>query len=126
MLDLQAASQDDYRRTIDTWRPDAICFGLNYLANIPEVVDLARETRRRLPHVLFFVGGHSASFTAKEILEHAGGAIDCVVRGEGEEITPRLLDAAPARSLGAAHAARRGDRGRRGAAARAGAGSQRG
>ncbi len=29
-----------------------------------------------------------------EILEHAGGAIDCVVRGEGEEITPRLLDAA--------------------------------
>jgi hopanoid C-3 methylase HpnR len=94
VLDLQAASQDDYRRTIDTWRPDAICFGLNYLANIPEVVDLARETRRRLPHVLFVVGGHSASFTAKEILEHAGGAIDCVVRGEGEEITPRLLDAA--------------------------------
>jgi len=94
LLDLQAASQDDYRRTIDTWRPDAVCFGLNYLANIPEVVDLARETRRRLPHVLFFVGGHSASFTAKEILEHAGGAIDCVVRGEGEDITPRLLDAA--------------------------------
>ena len=49
VLDLQAASQDDYRRVIDTWRPDAIGFGVNYLANIPEVIDLARETRRRLP-----------------------------------------------------------------------------
>ena len=124
LLDLQAASQDDYRRTIDTWRPDAVCFGLNYLANIPEVVDLARETRRRLPHALFFVGGHSASFTAKEILEHAGGAIDCVVRGEGEDITPRLLDAAQHDRSSLHLLARRGDRGRRGSAARAGAGSE--
>jgi hopanoid C-3 methylase HpnR len=94
ILDLQVFGTDDYLRLLDEWRPDAIGFGVNYLANIPEVVDLAKETRRRLPQVLFFVGGHSASFTAAEILEHAEGAIDCVIKGEGEEITPRLLEAA--------------------------------
>ena len=40
-----------------------------------------------------FVGGHSASFVAAEFLEHAEGAIDCVVRGEGEVIAPRVLEA---------------------------------
>jgi len=39
------------------------------------------------------VGGHSASFTAAEILEHAEGTIDCVVRGEIDQIGP-LLSAA--------------------------------
>jgi len=94
VLDLQVASHDDYWRAVGGWRPDAVAFGVNYLANIPEVVDLAKETKRRLPRVLFFVGGHSASFTAREILDHAEGAVDAVVKGEGEEITPRLLEAA--------------------------------
>jgi hopanoid C-3 methylase HpnR len=94
ILDLQVFDASDYLRVLDEWRPDAVTFGVNYLANIPEVVDLAKETRRRLPDVLFVVGGHSASFTAAEILAHARGAIDCVVKGEGEEITPRLLEAA--------------------------------
>ena len=40
-----------------------------------------------------FVGGHSASFVAGEFLEHAEGAIDCIVRGEGEVIAPRVLEA---------------------------------
>ena len=29
-------------------------FSLNYLANIPEVIDLATETRRRLPHTSWY------------------------------------------------------------------------
>jgi hopanoid C-3 methylase HpnR len=93
LLDLQSFRRRDYWRMLDEWRPEAIGFSLNYLANIPEVVDLAIETRRRLPGSFIFAGGHSASFTAAEILEHAQGAIDCVVRGEGEEIAPRLLEA---------------------------------
>lgn len=94
LLDLQAARHADFFRLLEEFRPQAVGFSLNYLANIPEVVDLAIATRRRLPGCFIFAGGHSASFTADEILEHAAGAIDCVVRGEGEEITPRLLDAA--------------------------------
>jgi len=94
VLDLQVFSHADYFRVIEEWRPDAVGFGVNYLANIPEVIDLAKETRRRLPRVFFYVGGHSASFTAQEIVEHAAGAIDCVVKGEAEEITAPLLEAA--------------------------------
>ena len=91
LLDLQASTHKEYFRTIHDWRPDAVGYSLNYLANIPEVVDLATATRRQLPEAFLFAGGHSASFTANEILEHAGGALDCVVKGEGEGITPRLL-----------------------------------
>jgi len=86
ILDLQVFSHKDYFKALDQWHPDAVCFGLNYLANIPEVIDLAKETKQRLPHSFFFVGGHSASFTAEEILEHAQGTIECVVRGETEQI----------------------------------------
>ena len=57
------------------------------------MVDLAQETRRRRPRCLIFVGGHSASFIAAELLEHADGAIDCVVRGEGEGVAPQVLEA---------------------------------
>ncbi|HEV7225321.1 MAG TPA: cobalamin B12-binding domain-containing protein, partial [Pirellulales bacterium] len=94
LVDLQSFRHRDYFRMLDEWRPEAVGFSLNYLANIPEVVDLATATRRLLPESFLFAGGHSASFTAREILEHAAGAIDCVVRGEGEEIAPRLLEIA--------------------------------
>jgi hopanoid C-3 methylase HpnR len=91
LLDLQASTHKEYFRTIHDWRPDAIGYSLNYLANIPEVVDLVKATRKLLPEAFLFAGGHSASFTAREILEHARGTLDCVVKGEGESITPRLL-----------------------------------
>jgi len=94
LLDLQVFRHRDYYRLLEDWKPEAIGFSLNYLANIPEVVDLAKETQRRLPECFIFAGGHSASFTAKEILAHADGAIACVVRGEGEAVTPRVLEAA--------------------------------
>ena len=93
LLDLQVFKHRHYHSLLRTWQPDAVAFSLNYLANIPEVVDLARLTRRLLPDTLVFVGGHSASFTAREILAHADGAIDCVVKGEGEEMAARILAA---------------------------------
>ena len=94
LLDLQAFRHPDLFRVLDEWKPEAIGFSLNYLANIPEVLDLAKAVKRRLPECFVFAGGHSASFTAKEILKHAAGAIDCVVRGEGEAVTPQVLEAA--------------------------------
>ncbi len=94
ILDLQVFKTADFFRQLDEWRPRALGFSLNYLANIPQVVDLARAAREKLPEAFLFAGGHSASFTAREILEHAAGALDCIVRGEGEQIVPRLLEAA--------------------------------
>ncbi|HEX5057773.1 MAG TPA: hopanoid C-3 methylase HpnR [Kofleriaceae bacterium] len=93
LLDLQAATHADYFRTVDEFRPDAVLIGMNYLANVPEVVDLCKATKARYPRTLTCVGGHSASFTARELIKHGAGAIDCVARGEGEEIAPRLLEA---------------------------------
>lgn len=91
LLDLQIFRHADYRRELLAFNPQAVGFSLNYLANVPEVIDLAAETKRVRPGVFVFTGGHSGSFIAPEILDHARGAIDCVVRGEGEAITPRLL-----------------------------------
>ncbi len=93
VLDLQIFRRRDYERELDAFRPDAVGFSLSYLANVPEVIDLARVTKRLRPSAFVFVGGHSASFVTPEILDHARGAIDCGVRGEGEAITPRLLEA---------------------------------
>jgi hopanoid C-3 methylase len=92
LLDLQIFTHETYFGEVSRWEPEAIGFSLNYLANVPEAIDLAVETKRRRPGCFVFVGGHSASFIASEILEHARGAIDCVVRGEGEVVTPLLLD----------------------------------
>jgi hopanoid C-3 methylase len=93
LLDLQVSRHRDYFQLLNDWKPQAIGFSLNYLANIPEVIDLAKATQRRSPNCFLFAGGHSASFTAKEILRHAGGAISCVLRGEGEGVVSQLLDA---------------------------------
>src|SRR6266850_987339 len=93
LLDLQIFTHRDYWRELEAFRPEAIGFSVNYLANVPEVIDLAIATRRRLPGCFIFAGGHSVSFVAAEVVEHAGGALDCVVRGEGELIAPRLLEA---------------------------------
>ncbi|MBV9655286.1 MAG: cobalamin-dependent protein, partial [Acetobacteraceae bacterium] len=94
IIDLQVETHSDLRRLVDGWRPDAVCFSGNYLANIPEIVDLAIDIRARLPDCFIFVGGHSVSFTAADLLRHAGGAISCVLRGEGEASVAALLEAA--------------------------------
>ncbi|MGH7933392.1 MAG: hopanoid C-3 methylase HpnR [Candidatus Binataceae bacterium] len=93
ILDLQVFRHPDLTRELNDFRPAAIAFSLNYLANVPEVLDLAKAAKRILRNCFVIVGGHSASFIADELLDHAEGAIDCVVRGEGESIMPRLLDA---------------------------------
>jgi magnesium-protoporphyrin IX monomethyl ester (oxidative) cyclase len=93
LIDLQVLSTADVRATLKSWRPDAVGFSVNYLANVPEVIDLAREVKATLPQARVFVGGHSASFVAQEMLAHADGAIDCVIRGEGEGAAPQVLAA---------------------------------
>lgn len=93
LIDLQAETHKDYTRLVDRWQPDVVAFSCNYLANVPEIVDLAKLTRARRPDTFVLVGGHSASFIAQELLEHAGGAIDCVLKGEGEASIAQLLEA---------------------------------
>ncbi len=93
LIDLQAETERDYLRMVDTWGPDAVAFACNYLANVPQIVDLAKMTKARRPGCFVFVGGHSASFVAEEFLKHGEGAIDCVLKGEGEVAVTQLLQA---------------------------------
>jgi hopanoid C-3 methylase len=93
LIDLQVETHRDLERLVRTWRPDAVCFSGNYLANIPEIVDLAKAIDARLPECFVFVGGHSASFIAADLLRHADGAVDCVLKGEGEASVAALLAA---------------------------------
>ena len=93
LLDLQVESHEEFIRVLHERRPDAIGFSCNYLANVPEVIDLSKLAKQHLPHTVVFVGGHSASFVADAILDDADGAIDCVLKGEGETAIRQLLEA---------------------------------
>jgi hopanoid C-3 methylase len=94
VIDLQSESHRDYFRILDRWQPEAVAYSCNYLANVPEILDLAKETRKKLPDCLIMIGGHSASFTARELLEHGEGAVDCILKGEGEPVITDVLAAA--------------------------------
>ncbi len=93
LLDLQVETHRHYHRLVESWRPDVIVFSCNYLANVPEIVDLAKATKQHLPASTIVVGGHSATFVSASLLAHADGAIDCVLKGEGEAALPALLSA---------------------------------
>ncbi|KAB2376873.1 hopanoid C-3 methylase HpnR [Actinomadura montaniterrae] len=100
LLDLQVFTHEDLRRELQEFRPEAVGFGVNYLANVPETIDLAKEVKRRLPGCFVFAGGHSVSFIAAHVLDQANGALDAVLRGEGEVAAPLLLEAARDGGLG--------------------------
>jgi hopanoid C-3 methylase HpnR len=99
LVDLQVYPRAHFQRQVTEFRPEAIGFSLNYLANVPEVVDLAKWVKAALPGCTVFAGGHSVSFVAEHVLAHAGGSIDVVLKGEGETSAPALLAAARDRAL---------------------------
>src|SRR6516225_11464606 len=49
LIDLQVESHADYHRLIADWQPDFIAFSCNYLANVPEIVDLAKASKVAFP-----------------------------------------------------------------------------
>jgi magnesium-protoporphyrin IX monomethyl ester (oxidative) cyclase len=95
IIDLQTFSHAELYAELTSFKPEAVGFSLNYLANVPEVIDLAKAVKGRLPKTTVFIGGHSGSFIAEELLEHGRGTIDCVLKGEGELSTQLLLKAIP-------------------------------
>src|SRR2546430_15026928 len=83
LLDLQIFSHKDYVRELDTFKPRAVGFSLNYLANVPEVLDLAVATRSRRPGTFIFPAGPSAPFIPGDLPGPPGGAPACFGRAEG-------------------------------------------
>ena len=52
IVDLQVEPQRQFLRTLEIWRPDAVCFGGNYLANVPEIVELGEASEDLLVGLL--------------------------------------------------------------------------
>jgi hopanoid C-3 methylase len=92
-IDLQVSSRRDLDRELSRFQPEAVGVSLNYLANIPEAIELAQDVKRVLPGCFVFFGGHSVSFVASHVLDQADGSVDAVVRGEGETAIVPLLTA---------------------------------
>lgn len=99
LVDLQVYDRREIDRQVVHFQPEVVGFSLNYLGNVPEVVNLAKRIRTIRPGCFVFVGGHSVSFVAEQVLAHGDGAIHAVLRGEGETGAPALLDALPDRAL---------------------------
>lgn len=99
VIDLQVYSHAELRREMTIFQPQAVGFGVNYLANIPEVLELANVIKSLNPQCFVFAGGHSISFIASHVFEQAGGSLDAVMRGEGEAAVGRLLAAATSGGL---------------------------
>ena len=93
IVDLQVSSTRELAREFTAFRPDALGVSLNYLANIPEAINLARTAKRAAPGCFVFFGGHSVSFVPQDVLEQAEGNVDAVLRGEGEPAVVLLLEA---------------------------------
>ncbi|WP_461010392.1 hopanoid C-3 methylase HpnR [Streptomyces capparidis] len=93
VVDLQVESRDGFARELSSFAPDAVGVSLNNLAEVPAGIGIARQVRRTLPRAFVFFGGHGVSFVAERVLQQAEGAVDAVVRGEGEPAVGPLLDA---------------------------------
>src|SRR5271169_6301529 len=93
LIDLQVEPAWSFERMLRQWQPDAIALSCNYLANVPEVIELAKLAATVCPRAVVFTGGHSASFIAGDLLEHGEGALACVIKGEAEASVVQLLEA---------------------------------
>ena len=80
------------RSVLERERPDFVAT-TTITATTPATLKLARLARAAVPGVKVIVGGVHATFMAEEMLRDAGGAIDFVVRGEGEETVFELMKA---------------------------------
>ncbi|MEV8565406.1 hopanoid C-3 methylase HpnR [Streptomyces sp. NPDC051322] len=94
VVDLQVLSRGLLDREIASFAPEALGISLNYLANVPEAIEIAQQVKATVPGCFVFFGGHSISFIAEHVLAQADGAVDAIVRGEGEPAIVPLLQAA--------------------------------
>lgn len=102
VVGLQVFSYADLAAELTSFRPQALGISLNYLADVPDAIEISAKTKRTLPGCFVFPGGHSVSFIAEDVLREAGGAVDAVVDRENETAIGALLDGARDGGLGIA------------------------
>ncbi|TLN06671.1 B12-binding domain-containing radical SAM protein, partial [bacterium] len=76
-------------RKIVTEQADIVAFSC-YIWNIEQTLKLASDLKKVLPSSRIILGGPEVSYTPEELLRD-NEAIDCIIRGEGEEIFRQLI-----------------------------------
>lgn len=71
-------------------QPDLVAFSC-YIWNVEQSLRIAGDLKKLLPSTLIVVGGPEVSHDAEELLRK-NGAIDCVIRGEGEQTWFELVN----------------------------------
>src|SRR5258708_22889814 len=91
IIDLQIFKHRDLFAELESFRPNAVGFSLYYLANVPEVIDLAKDVKRVMKDCFVFTGGHSGSFLAGQNFWDAGGGVRAGIPGGGGDAAPIRL-----------------------------------
>jgi hopanoid C-3 methylase len=73
VVDLQVLSHADLEGELASFRPQALGISLNYLANVPEAIGISATVKQAVPGCFVFLGGHSVSFIADDVLDQAQG-----------------------------------------------------
>jgi anaerobic magnesium-protoporphyrin IX monomethyl ester cyclase len=81
---------DEIVAEVQRQRPDFVCIP-SITATVPAVHQTARRIKDVMPSTTVIVGGVHPTFMAREMFENADGAIDFIVRGEGEQTLEELL-----------------------------------
>jgi anaerobic magnesium-protoporphyrin IX monomethyl ester cyclase len=87
----------DIRRRIEAFRPDVVATTA-YTASIVDAVKLLAFTKKINPRTVTVLGNVHATFCYDELLRADHAVIDYIVRGEGEETLPELLNCINAES----------------------------
>src|SRR5258707_8723596 len=67
IIDLQIFKHRHLFAELESFKPNAVAFSLNYLANVPEGIDLAKDVKRLMKDCFVFTGGHNGAFFAGKI-----------------------------------------------------------
>lgn len=81
----------EIRQRIEAFRPDVVATTA-FTASIVDAVKLLAFAKEINPRTLTVLGNVHATFCHDELLEADHAAVDFIVRGEGEETLPELLD----------------------------------
>jgi anaerobic magnesium-protoporphyrin IX monomethyl ester cyclase len=81
----------DIRARIEAFRPDVVATTA-YTASVVDAVKLLSFAKEIDPRTVTVLGNVHATFCYEEILTADHAAVDYIVRGEGEETLPELLD----------------------------------
>ncbi len=90
-------SPEEISRKVSEINPDAVCINFMCTAYENEAIETAQAVKAAKPDCKVFAGGWHATASPESLAVES--AIDFVVRGEGEEILPKLLRKLPRQKI---------------------------